>query len=220
MTEPVPADEALTRIFADAGPRHVGSFRYLLDGDRWEWSDAVAQMHGYETGAVTPTTDLLLQHKHPEDKEHITALLAAVREAGEPFSSRHRIIDTHGNVKRVAVIGDRILDEDGNVLGTSGFYLDLSEAIEEDVREAVDEAMSTLAEARAVIEQAKGALMLAYTIPPAHAFEILAWRSQETNVKLRVIAERLVEEVSSTPGIRLQDRVEFDHLLMTVHERA
>ena len=32
----------------------VGSFRYFRDEDRWEWSDAVAQMHGYAPGAVEP----------------------------------------------------------------------------------------------------------------------------------------------------------------------
>ncbi|KLL96690.1 hypothetical protein NJ76_03810 [Rhodococcus sp. IITR03] len=48
---------------------------------------------------------------------------------------------------------------------TSGFYLDLTDALEEDLRAAVDAAMSSLADARAVIEQARGVLMLAYTIP-------------------------------------------------------
>lgn len=63
------------------------------------------------------------------------------------------------------MIGDRIVDDDGTVLGTSGFYLDLTDALEEDLRAAVDAAMSSLADARAVIEQARGVLMLAYTIP-------------------------------------------------------
>lgn len=219
MTDSASTDDVLPSAFADAAYGHIGSFRYLLDEDRWEWSDAVARMHGYEPGPITPDVDLLLEHKHPEDREHITALLVAVRK-GDPFSSRHRIIDAQGNIKRVVVIGDRLLDDAGRSIGTAGFYLDLSEAIEEDVREAVDEAMSNLAEARAVIEQAKGVLMLAYSIPATRAFEILAWRSQEANVKLRVLAERLVDEVTTGSGIRLHDRVEFDHLLMTLHQRA
>ncbi len=53
------------------------------------------------------------------------------------------------------MIGDRIVDDDGTVLGTSGFYLDLTDALEEDLRAAVDAAMSSLADARAVIEQAR-----------------------------------------------------------------
>ena len=199
MTDP-PVDEALSRILADDVSRHVGSFRYLSTDDSWEWSASVARIHGYEPGTVVPTTELVLRHKHPDDREDITTLLTSVRTTGEPFSSRHRIVDTRGTIRHVVVIGDRIVDEDGSVLGTSGFYLDLTDALEEDLRAAVDAAMSSLADARAVIEQAKGALMLAYTIPAERAFEILAWRSQETNLKLRSLAERLVHEISTTPG--------------------
>jgi hypothetical protein len=36
----------------------VGSFRYIVREDRWEWSDEVARMHGYRPGSITPTTDL------------------------------------------------------------------------------------------------------------------------------------------------------------------
>lgn len=49
-------------------PQRVGRFRYYLTEQRWERSDAVARMHGYQAGTVTPTTELLLQHKHPDDR--------------------------------------------------------------------------------------------------------------------------------------------------------
>ncbi|MEE2059291.1 PAS and ANTAR domain-containing protein [Rhodococcus artemisiae] len=199
---------------------HVGSFRYLLADDTWEWSDAVAAMHGYAPGTVQPTTALLLQHKHPDDKKKLAELLEAVRTTGEPFSSRHRIIDTAGNIKSVAVIGDRLVDENGAVLGTSGFYLDLSEAIERDIREGVDEAVSALTGARAVIEQAKGILIAVYAISAQHAFEILTWRSQESNVKVRALSEQLVAETTAGAGAQPVSRREFDHLLMTLHERV
>ncbi|MFV9427837.1 PAS and ANTAR domain-containing protein [Rhodococcus aetherivorans] len=214
-----PTDEALSRILADDVSRHVGSFRYLSTDDSWEWSASVARIHGYEPGTVEPTTELVLRHKHPDYRDDIATLLTSVRTTGEPFSSRHRIVDTRGTVRHVVVIGDRLVDDDGTVLGTSGFYLDLTDALEEDLRAAVDAAMSSLADARAVIEQAKGALMLAYTIPAERAFEILAWRSQETNVKLRALAERLVHEISTTPGILEEFRGRFDHLFLTVHQR-
>ena len=213
-------DAAAARPLGGNSSPHVGSFRYLLADDTWEWSDAVAAMHGYAPGTVHPTTELLLQHKHPDDKKKLAELLEAVRTTGEPFSSKHRIIDTAGNIKSVAVIGDRLVDRNGTVLGTSGFYLDLSEAIEEDIREGVDEAVSSLAAARAVIEQAKGILMVVYAVSAQHAFEVLTWRSQETNVKLRVLSEQLVAEATSGSGAQPIARTEFDHLLMTLHERV
>ena len=64
--------------------------------DRWEWSDVVARMHGYEPGTVTPTTELILAHKHPDDRQHVAMLIEQVRRDGRSFSSRHRIVDTGG----------------------------------------------------------------------------------------------------------------------------
>jgi hypothetical protein len=36
-------------------PQRVGRFKFFLDEQRWDWSDAVARMHGYEPGTVVPT---------------------------------------------------------------------------------------------------------------------------------------------------------------------
>jgi hypothetical protein len=50
----------------------------------------------------------------------------------------------------------------------------------------------------AVIEQAKGMLMFAYSISTDRAFDILTWRSQQTNTQLRVVTEYLVAAVATT----------------------
>ncbi|WP_420749337.1 PAS and ANTAR domain-containing protein [Rhodococcus sp. O3] len=199
-------------------PQRVGSFRYIVATDEWEWSDAVARMHGYEPGTVNPTTELVLSHKHPEDLQQITEVLNIQRTTGKPFSSRHRIVDVAGNIKQVVVVGDQLLDDTGAVIGTSGFYIDLTETYAEDIRENVDEAISALAESRAIIEQAKGVLMVVYGISADHAFEILTWRSQETNTKLRALAQRIVDVVTGGAGPKISDssRNEFDHFLMTM----
>jgi hypothetical protein len=46
---------------------------------------------------------------------------------GEPFSSRHRIIDTAGRVHWVIVVADRMFDDVGQLIGTSGFYVDYTQ---------------------------------------------------------------------------------------------
>jgi PAS domain S-box-containing protein len=175
----------------------VGSFRFLAKDNRWEWSDAVAQMHGYEPGTVTPTTELILSHKHPDDKPTVAELIEQVRREGIPFSSRHRIIDTKGNIHVVVVVGDSRHDDDDQVIGTEGFYVDITEEYDADVRRTMDEFVATVAERRAMINQAIGMLMLGYGVAADRAFEILAWRSQETNVKLRDVAAQLVENMTA-----------------------
>jgi PAS domain S-box-containing protein len=190
-------------------PQRVGRFRFFLDGERWEWSDAVARMHGYEPGQVEPTTELLLQHKHPEDRERVAAVLDQVLK-GKPFSSRHRIIDTAGHTRCVVVAGDRMLDDTGGLAGTSGFYVDVTDSLHTDITNVLE----AVAEARARIEQAKGVLMTAYGISAERAFDILVWRSQETNLKVRDLAARFLEAVAGKAST--DTRTHVDNALLTV----
>lgn len=216
----MPGDDELDKVLGAGSRQKVGSFKHFIDGDRWEWSDEVAAMHGYEPGSVVPTTELLLSHKHPEDAPRVGSVLERMRAAGEPISSRHRIIDTNGEIRQVVVASDQLADRAGAVVGTYGFYVDVTDTFEDEVQVGVDEAVAEIVGSRAVIEQAKGALMLVYGIPAARAFDILTWRSQESNVKLREIAEgvvcQLVERLEMPEGLRR----EFDHLLLTAHEAA
>jgi ANTAR domain/PAS fold len=198
---------------------NVGSFRFWFVGQRWEWSDEVARMHGYEPGSVVPTTKLLLSHKHPDDRAHVQDLLDYALRSGESFSSRHRFVDTVGVVHDAIVVADRMLDESGAVLGTAGHYIDLTHTFDETRQEVLDEALPDLFESRAAIEQAKGVLMAVYRISPDQAFRVLQWRSQETNVKLRALAVQLVVEVQELPGMSAAVQSKFDHVLLTVHER-
>jgi len=65
-------------IIGHGEPQRVGRFRFFVEDQRWEWSDAVARMHGYEPGTVVPTTELLLEHKHPDDRDNVAARIASV----------------------------------------------------------------------------------------------------------------------------------------------
>ncbi|WP_407812584.1 hypothetical protein, partial [Staphylococcus aureus] len=74
------SDGALEPTSERGAPQRVGGFRYHRHGDRWQWSGAVARIHGYTPGTVTPTTELILSHKPPDDRPH----LDAIRTAGGP----------------------------------------------------------------------------------------------------------------------------------------
>jgi hypothetical protein len=195
----------------------AGSFKYQAREDRWEWSDEVAAMHGYEPGTVAPTTELVLSHKHPDDKPTVAQLIEQVRDLGIPFSSRHRIIDTAGNIHVVVVVGDRWTDGEGETIGTTGFYVDVTDDFDADVRRSLDEVVATIAARRATINQAMGMLMLANGVSSEDAFAMLARRSQLTNVKLRDLAAQFVKEAAAVP---LRDAARIDDILATVHERV
>jgi PAS domain S-box-containing protein len=208
------------QVIGGGEPQRVGSFRFLLAGQRWEWSDTVARMHGYQPGEIEPTTELLLSHKHPEDHGQVARVLDRMVTDAEPFSSKHRIIDTAGKIRQVVVVGDRLHDDTGQVIGTSGFYIDITDSHTSDVKDSVDEVVAELALSRAVIEQAKGALMLVYGISADRAFDILTWRSQDTNTRLRTIAESFVAGLADLDPDEAGLRRRVDHLLLTVHTRS
>ena len=185
---------ALARAFAGGTAQRVGWYRFYFSDERWEWSPEVEQIHGYQPGTVTPTTQLVLSHKHPDDYAYIAATLDDIRQSHRPFSTRHRIITVQGDTRDIVVIGERLHDNSGEVIGTQGFYIDVTRS--DEAREAtISEAVAEFAEHRAAIEQAKGVLMYVYRVEADAAFDVLKWRSQETNIKLRTLAEQLLADI-------------------------
>jgi hypothetical protein len=211
----------IEHALAGGDPQRVGSFRFYFGDERWEWSPQVERMHGYEPGSVTPTTELVLSHKHPDDYGQVAATIDEMRRTSQAFSTRHRIVDVNSEVHHVVVVGDQLFDDCGTVIGTHGFYVDVTPSLEHDRDDLVNEAVAEIAESRGVIEQAKGMLMVIYRISADSAFQLLKWRSQETNVKLRVLAEQIVADyVGAGDEENLPPRETFDRLLLTAHLRV
>lgn len=213
------ADGSVASASADGGRERVGWFRFYFDDDRWEWSSEVQKMHGYPPGTVSPTTRLVLSHKHPDDYRHIADALDEVRRTRRAFSSRHRIRDVQDRVHHVVVVGDQLYGDDGTVIGTHGFYVDVTPS-EQQRQAELTAAVAEIAVNRAAIDQAKGMLMMAYGIDAPTAFELLRWRSQQANVKLRSLAEQLVADFMALGGNEnLAPRSAYDNLLLTAHDR-
>ncbi len=204
---------------AGGGPHRVGWFRFYFDDDRWEWSPQVEKMHGYLPGSVTPTTEMVLAHKHPDDYRQIAHTLELIRQTRQAFSSRHRIIDVEGRVHHVVVVGDFLRGDNENVIGTHGFYIDVTPS-ERARQDQVTAAVTRIADSRSAIDQTKGMLMLVYGIDEPTAFELLKWRSQEANVKLRALAEQVATDFRElSRGERFPPRSAYDNALLTAHLR-
>lgn len=210
------------QALAGGAPHRAGWFRFYFSDQRWEWSEQVQRLHGYEPGNVTPTTELVLSHKHPDDRGQVAATIDQILNTHQAFSTRHRIIDTAGQVHQVVVVGDQLRDDQGEVIGTHGFYVDVSaphdQPPDQEREDLVTAKLAEIAEQRAGIEQAKGMLMLVYGIADGPAFDLLKWLSQEANIKLRLLAEQICQDFRSL-GPRVSSQSDFDHLLLTAHER-
>jgi PAS domain S-box-containing protein len=209
-------DSELDHALNGGQAQTVGRFRFFIDDERWEWSDEVQQMHGYTPGEMpTPTTEQVLSHKHPDDYHHVLGALEDTRRTGAPFSTRHRMIDKHGRLHRVTVVGDVMRDAHEAVIGTHGFYIDVTPA-EAAYQDRITEGIGYAMENRAVIEQAKGALAVVYGLEGDAAFELLRWLSQQSNVKLRALAQRLMCQFRALSGPALPDRSVYDNIMMTL----
>lgn len=200
----------------------VGWFCFHFDSGHWEWSDEVFRIHGYEPGAVEPTTALVLSHKHPDDVDQVAAVLDDIQRTRRPLSSRHRIIDARGVQRSILLVGDLLRDRTGAVIGTHGFYIDVhSSELTPGVQQDITTQVARIAANRTPIDLAKGMLMLIYGVDEDTAFEVLRWRSQETNTKVRSLAKQLARDfMVLTRDSGLQPVSAYDQLLVTVHQRV
>src|SRR3978361_1036355 len=182
----------IDKALLGGAPQRVGRFEYRYDTDVWTWSDTVFRMHGYEPGDVDSTTELVMGHKHPDDLARVKGLL---HQSAAPFSSRHRIRTTTGEIRKVVVVGDPVTDADGQVVATRGFYIDITESFNADLQKTISDKGQTIVSHRETIDQAKGMMSALYQLDADAAFEVLKWRSQEHNIKLSTVAEKLVSEL-------------------------
>jgi hypothetical protein len=171
---------------------HVARFRLDVASGRWWWSPEMFSLHGLDPQEVTPTTELLLSYKHEDDRARTSARMEACLASGDPFCCRHRIVDAQGRVHTVLSLAEGTCNDRGDVTSIHGYFIDITDAIDAASEEGVREALEGPAQARAVIEQAKGILIAVYGIDAEAAYHLLRWHSQHGNVKLRLIAQALV----------------------------
>ena len=169
---------------------------------------------------MTLTTEEVMSYKHPDDRAKILANMDHLRRTHEVLSSRYRMIDARGQTRELVVVGQELLDDNGTVIGSTAFYIDVTpdHKLQEQV---LTEALAVVAENRSAIEQVKGILMLVYRIDADKAFDFLKWRSQQTNVKIRLLVDQLLHEfLELNNGELLPTRTMFDKVLLTAHQRV
>jgi hypothetical protein len=183
----------------------VGHYTYTVAADEWLWSDGIYAMHGYDPHEIVPSTEVLLSHKHPDDRSRALAVLQGAVETGEPFSCYHRIVDRHRRVRSVLSVGHGIEGPDGRVAAVVGYFVDLTQVRRDETEAEIQTALARVAEHREAIDEVKGMIMIATGCDSNAAFACLRRYSQETNLKVHTIAHRLVDAI--TPDNRGSDFV-------------
>ncbi|WP_069387696.1 PAS and ANTAR domain-containing protein [Cellulosimicrobium cellulans] len=187
--EPLEAERAL----AAGEDRRVGRYTFDPATGRWWWAEETYRIHGFAPHEVVPTTDLVLAHKHPEDRDRVREVIATAAETGRPFSSVHRIMDGRGRERTLVLVGEGRRDADtGEVVEVGGFFVDITTEVARRAGEAADESIRAAAASRGPIEQAKGIVAFALGTDPEDAFTLLRKASNDANVPLRDVAHRVV----------------------------
>jgi hypothetical protein len=201
------SEQTLEALAAGTPPARIG--RYSFDADGWAWSEGLYAIHGFTHGEISPTSELMVAHQDPDDVAEARDAFKQALTAGTPYSSYHHLIDASKRRRTVLVVGEGRLDGEGGVESLQGYVVDLTDVVRTDGRAQVDAAIAGVAEHRAVIEQAKGILVLACGISVDEAFEVLRAHSQDRNIKLHELARRLVDAVASSrpAGDLVQQRV-------------
>ncbi|MFM9432180.1 PAS and ANTAR domain-containing protein [Arthrobacter sp. MP_2.3] len=176
----------------EASNRTAGTFLIDAVTGVMTWSDELYRIHGYQRGEIVPTLELVLAHKHPDDRTKMRELNAALVRAGGHFSSYHRLIDSHQREHRVLTSGEAVLDATGRLFSIAGIMVDLTSTVHSETERAARDAGAGAVRARAVIERARGILMGRLGIGADAAFALLCVHSNHTNKKLAAIASQLV----------------------------
>lgn len=207
MSSQLDISNALSYALSQDRELLAGTFEFDSDHDHWEWSDEVYEIHGFRRGDVVPTTQLVLAHQHPDDRDSFYQVLESALSGSEYAVSHHRVIDARDKTRYVMMLAEVVHADDDRCAGLSGVFIDMTSVRENETRLAADEAVAKSAQHRAAIEQAKGWLMATRNVDAEQAFSMLSEVSQSSNTKLWIVAKALVGDSGySTPDETTEDQ--------------
>lgn len=169
----------------------VAPFSIDLATGEVHWSPTLYHLYGLCPDTDQPTVETLLAAIVPEDRDRVSdEFTEAIREGGT-FSIRYGLRGPDGKRHDILLtaVGSRL---NGVTRYVSGFLIDVTAPL----TSRLDAAVAASAANRATIEQAKGALMLAYAVTEQEAFDILRRYSNQHNVRLAEVAQGIVQALN------------------------
>lgn len=191
-----------------------GRFCYAVLQDRWSWSPEVFHALGLDPRTAVPGAAGLLAGLDEPDRARVALLLVEAMRDARPFSAFVRAGD---GARWLVLVGEPAPAEAGRVEEIRGHVVDVSARMRTELQEQEQEQGHAAVEAamlsRSRIEQAKGALMLAYDLDEDQAFGQLVWQSKQANIKLRELAQRLLRGIAEARPASAETRRRLDELL-------
>ena len=104
----------------------TGSFGWNVSSGEIYWSEESFRIFGYDK-TLSPTTDMVLQRIHPEDRALVKSTVDLASKEGKDIDLEHRLLMPDGSIKNIHVLAHVALDEAGQ-LEFNGAVMDITAA--------------------------------------------------------------------------------------------
>lgn len=118
------ASEARLRLALEAG--RFGTWSWQVDGDRIEWSDEAALMHGLPAGTRRARFAEIAPRIHPDDRQRVVDLVRGAVASGDGYTLEVRVVWPDDSTHWLEVSARPLIDEDGRVHQLIGLVTDIS----------------------------------------------------------------------------------------------
>ncbi len=109
-----------SQIFAN-----IGTWDWDIPSGELFWSERIAPLFGYPAGELETTYENFLNAVHPDDRDAVTAAVAACVEQGVEYNIEHRVVWPDGAERWVQEKGDVVRNDAGEPLHMLGVVIDI-----------------------------------------------------------------------------------------------
>jgi PAS domain S-box-containing protein len=105
----------------------LGTFKYIWDGTRVEWSPYMYVLHDVSTETYDPVSRRYIDFVHPDDRDHATRLIKDMRAGKAVADMEYRIVRPNGAVRWMRLDALILFDADGLPHGSFGVCQDITD---------------------------------------------------------------------------------------------
>jgi PAS domain S-box-containing protein len=115
------------RLALEAGG--LGTWRWDMATGETTWDERLEQIFGLPPGGFDGTFESYVGRMHPDDREGVLQVVRDAIEGGAPYRVDHRVVWPDGSVHWIVGAGAVDVNERGEVTGTIGCSMDITERV-------------------------------------------------------------------------------------------
>lgn len=119
------------RVALEAGG--FGTWRWDMASGRTVWDERLESLFGLASGEFDGSFDTYVSLLHPDDRDDVLGSVARAVESKSIYRVEHRVVWPDGTVHWISGAGGVTLDEDGEVTGTVGCAMDVTDRVEQEL---------------------------------------------------------------------------------------